>query len=89
LANPWAQLFERKLNFQVTADPKWERVHSERPSEPWRATAYSTTQQEGGRRTYCRVAFLPNLSGRGRVLLIIGPTGAIELVSERRADEGF
>jgi len=88
-ANPWAQLFERKLNFQVTADPNGNAYIRNVHPNAGEQSAYSTTQQEGGRRTYCRVAFLPNLSGRGKVLLIGGPTGAIELVSARLADEGF
>ncbi|MCL5743693.1 MAG: hypothetical protein M1541_07170 [Acidobacteria bacterium] len=88
-ANPWAQLFEPKLNFQVTADANGDvYIRNVRP-QPGELPAYRTNESDENRRTYCRVAFLRNFSGRGRVLLIGGPSASAELISTWLADPAF
>ena len=75
-ANPWVELFEPNMNF-VFSDPLIRRytVLNREPvgSEPskW-ASNYDDVQH----RVYGVVAFLPNLSGRGDVLILEGTSMA-------------
>lgn len=88
-ANPWVQLFEPKLNFQVTGDAGGVvYVRNVRP-RPGELAAYRVSESDGKRRAYCRLALLPNFSGRGRVLLVGGPTAGMELILARLNDPAF
>lgn len=75
-ANPWAELFEDKLNFRYTFARRAPRemviVNTKpRPGEEpvYRRDAAASQRIPGG---YCVVARVPNLSGKGKVLLIGG-----------------
>lgn len=76
-ANPWVELFEPLLNFRFVHDPKARRsgFHNlaPRPGEKYDywAERNSSKQDE----TYSVVAFAPNLSRNGSVLMIAGATG--------------
>ncbi|MCL4403050.1 MAG: hypothetical protein M1436_10395 [Acidobacteria bacterium] len=88
--NPWVQLFEPKLNFQVTQDAGGSvYIRNVRP-RPGELPAYRANSRDGQLRTYGRMGLLPNLSGRGRVLLIGGPSaGIVEMLSGRLSDPAF
>jgi len=69
-ANPWLELFENQLNFrsgfQEQPPLAYFQNHSPLPGEP---PAY---RADWGRQGYCRVAFLPNLTRSGNILVISG-----------------
>jgi hypothetical protein len=70
-ANPWLELFENQLNFrsgfQEQPPVSYFENHAPLPGESaiYRGTSW---EKEG----YCRVAFLPNLTRRGNILVISG-----------------
>jgi hypothetical protein len=70
-ANPWLELFENQMNFrsefQEVPPVSYFRNYAPLPGE---SAVYrgSSWQREG----YCRVAFLPNLTHRGNLLVISG-----------------
>lgn len=75
-ANPWVQLFEEKLNFQIRRMPDTQQVIVNRDPRAGEAASYATTNLGSGSFVaYCRLALIPNLSGTGRILLISGPSG--------------
>jgi hypothetical protein len=69
-ANPWIDLFEPRLNFRSRFDETSRHALFEnmapQPGEP------ATYVVQYGVRGFCRVAYLPSLDGRGRVLIISG-----------------
>jgi hypothetical protein len=71
-ANPWVELFESKMNF-VFSDAEFHRytVLNRAPvgTEP---SKWSSDYDDPQRRVYGVVAFLPNLSGTGNVLILEG-----------------
>ena len=71
-ANPWVKLFEPKMNF-VFSDAEFHRytVLNRAPvgTEP---SKWSSDYDDPQRRVYGVVAFLPNLSGTGNVLILEG-----------------
>ncbi len=89
-ANPWVQLFENHLNFRVRQDgPGNAFVENLKPLDG-EAREYRVHVEGEERVTYARLAYLPNLSGRGRVLLLGGPSSALlEKFAELAADAGF
>jgi hypothetical protein len=68
-ANPWVELIEHKLNFRYVYDQTSHysafENHSPKNGEPAVFPTNSNT-------SYCRIAFLPNLSGNGTILNIAG-----------------
>jgi hypothetical protein len=74
-ANPWLELFENQLNFrsgfQEQPPLAYFENHSPLPGE--NATYRGTSWEREG---YCRVAFLPNLTRRGNILVISGTNSA-------------
>lgn len=72
-SNPWVELFADRLSFQFEADPKTGipryRIRDPRPGEQ---SVYNLKDQEPDKDAYGAVAFLPNLSRTGNVLLISG-----------------
>ncbi len=71
--NPWTQLFEPKLNFRFVVDGREVGFQNLRPngSEP---RSYMSTPGDGPYETYATLALLPNLTGNGNVLLLMGTT---------------
>jgi hypothetical protein len=68
-ANPWVDLIENKLNFRYVYDQTSHysafENHSAKSGEP---AVFPTNSKT----SYCRIAFLPNLSGNGTILNIAG-----------------
>jgi hypothetical protein len=76
-STPWVELFEPSLNFHFVYDDKLQRPgFSNANPQPGEKSVYwiegSSTQLD---ETYGVIAFLPNLSHHGNVLLIQGATG--------------
>jgi hypothetical protein len=75
-ANPWIELFRTQLHFRFRFDPRpdkpsgFENLYP-RPGE---ASLYTTKGQE--ERTYGIVAYLPNLTNSGHVLIVAGLNAA-------------
>lgn len=71
-ANPWVELFESQLNFrsrfQESPQAAFLDNHAPLPGED---ATYAVVFGQG-RHGYCRVAFLPNLTRNGNVLVISG-----------------
>jgi hypothetical protein len=68
-ANPWIELFEARLAFKSRFDEAARKASFENVSpQAGEEGAYPS----GGGSTYCRVAYLPNLDGNGRVLIVSG-----------------
>jgi hypothetical protein len=76
-ANPWVELFEPNMNFVFSYDPihQIDSVLNRAPAagEPAKWDSNLTDVQ---RRVYGVVAFLPNLSGKGSVLILEGTSMA-------------
>ena len=76
-ANPWVELFEPLLNFRFVYDPKARRAGfhnlAPRPGEnhDYWVERNAPKQDE----TYSVIAFVPNLTRNGSVLMIAGATG--------------
>lgn len=71
-ANPWIELFEGQMNFVLHDDlQKNVRAFANRKPQPGEQSLYICSQTE-----YGVMAFLPNLSGTGNVLMIEGTSVA-------------
>lgn len=68
--NPWVSLFEERLNFQYRFDDA-ARLSQFVNTAP-RAGEAREYRGSWGREGYCRIAALPNLSGKGNVLIVSG-----------------
>lgn len=93
-ANPWVQLFENQLNFRIRQEGPGDAFVENLKPRAGEAREYRVhaDAHEGGeeRVTYARLAYLPNLSGRGRVLLLGGPSAVLlEKFAEMAADVSF
>ena len=75
-SNPWVQLFEPSLNFRFRFDFRTKRTGFEnanpQPGERHENWVEGTVLQ--AEQTYCVIAFVPNLSRNGNVLMIAGAT---------------
>jgi hypothetical protein len=73
-ANPWVQLYQDQLNFQVRFDPVLERqlihIRNPAPGAPSDLPASVTTGTTG--EAYATLALINGLDGRGAVLIIQG-----------------
>ena len=76
-ANPWVQMFQDGLDYQIIDRQRRDNyiVVNRHPinGEP---PAYSYKSDDPAHVAYAIVAYVPNLSGRGRVLLVQGTTMA-------------
>jgi hypothetical protein len=71
--NPWAELFEKNLNFQFQGDAlthTWSIVN--RHPAPGEARVYRGERDQASHRTYARIAWTPNLNHTGHVLMLQG-----------------
>jgi hypothetical protein len=71
-SNPWIELFRPQLHFyfRFDADPDKPSGFANRYPRPGEATIYTTKGQE--ERTYGIIAYLPNLTNSGHVLIVAG-----------------
>ncbi len=68
-ANPWVELIEKQLQFQYVYD---ETTHHSAFREISRNGGDPVNFPTDSKTSYCRIAFLPNLSGNGNILSIAG-----------------
>lgn len=71
-SNPWIELFRPQLHFsfRLDADPDKPSGFANIYPRPGEATLYTTKGQE--EKTYGVIAYLPNLSNSGHVLIVAG-----------------
>jgi hypothetical protein len=76
-SNPWCEIFEPRLRFHVVNHPESNRywIADEHPPKNG-APTYESRRDQRSHVTYASVAYLPNLSGKGHVLIIQGLDGA-------------
>lgn len=67
IANPWDELFESRMNFAAKTEDSFTTIVNRAP-RPGEGKVYARTDSVG----YCTVAYLPNPSSEGSVLLIEG-----------------
>ncbi len=72
-SNPWCELFENKLNFRIINHPESDHywIVDEHPPRGGQQT-YQSRYDKNSLVTYASVAMLPNLGGKGHVLIIQG-----------------
>lgn len=75
-SNPWVQLFEPSLNFRFRFDFRTKRTGFENvnPKPGERRENWVEGDLLQAEQTYCVIAFVPNLSRNGNVLMIAGAT---------------
>jgi hypothetical protein len=75
-SNPWMEVFERSLNFHFMNRPQEGRswILNTKPAQGEPAT-YENTTRNITHETYAVIAFLPNLSKSGHVLIVEGLDG--------------
>jgi hypothetical protein len=93
-SNPWVSLFEDRLNFRFSfPDPEGPATILNTQSRAGEALSYLTgALSNAARKSYARVALVPNLSGSRNVLLVSGTTieateAAAEFVLSPRSPE--
>jgi hypothetical protein len=76
-ANPWAQLYERDLNFQMEfpQDAKAAIIRNRNPRKGEQNVYENILDARQTGKTYARIALCPGLSGTGKVLLAAGNSG--------------
>ena len=72
-SNPWAAIAETNTNFRIVDRPGMEgaTIINLKPL-PGEATSYASHWNEPAHETFAHIAFLPNLSGTGNLLLLQG-----------------
>jgi hypothetical protein len=73
-SNPWVGLFSDRLNFNIDYDPVQHMpIVSNRSPQPGEDKSYAVPQNRPDSSTgYAVIAFLPDVSGHGKVLIIEG-----------------
>jgi hypothetical protein len=72
-SNPWASLFEEKLNFRFVQDAQGRfGILNTSPKPGERPFYYSSAGEAHNGISWALIAVAPNLSGSGRVLLLAG-----------------
>ncbi len=76
-ANPWAELYERDLNFQMEFPPNARAaiLRNRNPRKGERDVYENILDARQTGKTYARIALCPGLSGTGKVLLAAGNSG--------------
>lgn len=76
-ANPWAELYERDLNFQMEFPPNVNGaiIRNRHPRKGERSVYENILDARQTGKTYARIALCPGLSGTGKVLLAAGNSG--------------
>lgn len=76
-SNPWAELFEKNLNFQFSYQPHPNAsLIVNRTPQPGEQPVYENEATGPSHRTYAVIGFVPNLNNTGWVLLAEGLTMA-------------
>lgn len=76
IANPWVNLLGKSLSFEFGIDEKWRGyIRDTKPRAGERAAYTMTTRSGETGEAYAVVAFLPNVTGSGSVLVVAGTTG--------------
>jgi hypothetical protein len=72
-SNPWAAIAETNANFRIVDRPGMEgaEIINMKP-QPGEATSYASHWNEPAHETFALIAFLPNLSGNGHLLILEG-----------------
>jgi len=72
-SNPWAAIAETNANFRIVDRPGMEgaEIINVKP-QPGEATTYASHWNEPAHETFALIAFLPNLSGNGHLLILEG-----------------
>jgi hypothetical protein len=88
ISNPWAQLYEDKLNFRCSLDGVARIVFNNRSPGKNEPAEYPSPDDIQHNRTYARIVFIPRSSDAGSALLIAGTTAqstqaAGELVTDK------
>ncbi len=74
-ANPWVELFEPKMNFVFSDAHIRQYTVLNRAAAGTEPSKWSADYDDPQKRVYGVVAFLPNLSGTGNVLILEGTSG--------------
>jgi hypothetical protein len=76
-SNPWAELFEKTLNFEFEYEPHPNASHIvNRRAQAGELPIYENDATGPSHRTYAVIGFVPNLNSTGWVLLVEGLTMA-------------
>jgi hypothetical protein len=76
-SNPWAELFEKTLNFEFEYEPHPNASHIvNRHPQAGELPVYENDATAPSHRTYAVIGFVPNLNNTGSVLLVEGLTMA-------------
>jgi hypothetical protein len=76
-SNPWAELFEKALNFEFAYEPHPNASHIvNRHPQAGELPVYENDAIGPSHRTYAVIGFVPNLNNTGSVLLVEGLTMA-------------
>jgi hypothetical protein len=76
-SNPWAELFEKTLNFEFEYEPHPNASHIvNRHPQAGELAVYENDAIGPSHRTYAVIGFVPNLNNTGSVLLVEGLTMA-------------
>jgi len=72
-SNPWASIADKNANFQIIHRQGMEgaTIINEKP-QPGEQASYESHWNEPAHETFALIAFLPNLGGNGRLLLLQG-----------------
>ena len=72
-SNPWASIVDGATNFRIVpnADMRGALIRNSNP-RPGESASYSSRWNEPSHETYAVIIYVPNLSGRGHILLIEG-----------------
>ena len=72
-SNPWAAIAETNANFRITDRPGMSgaEIINTKP-RPGEAESYASHWNEPAHETFALIAFLPNLSGNGHLLVLEG-----------------
>lgn len=72
-SNPWASIAESNANFRIVngASMRDATILNLKP-QPGEASSYASQWNQPAHETYAVIAFLPNLSGNGHLLLVQG-----------------
>jgi hypothetical protein len=88
ISNPWAQLYEDRLNFQCSLEAKGDIVYRNAAPQHSELAEYPSADDSRHNRAYARIAFLPRRAGFGSALLIAGTTAqATQAAGELMADQ--
>lgn len=71
--DPWVQLFDGNLNFQIKADSTGHAHIADRAPASWEHPAYYNFTDSSHTVCYARIAYLPGLTSASRILLAGGP----------------